>query len=73
MRKVYANVMHIITSRNRSQVCCRTGKGSGRARETPCRNWSTQAQSQDTGEQKVCKITICHNYAHSDSLLWGTL
>nr|DAE55344.1 MAG TPA: hypothetical protein [Caudoviricetes sp.] len=32
----------VITSRHRLTVSCRTGKGAGRAKETPLRNGSTK-------------------------------
>ena len=57
--------MPIITSRDRLQVSCRIGKDSGRAKETPCRNWSTQAQRDDTVKREYAETRYAEN-----TLIW---
>ena len=57
--------MPIITSRDRLQVSCRIGKDSGRAKETPCRDWSTQAQRDDTVKREYAETRYAEN-----TLIW---
>ena len=65
LEKSIANVMPIITSRDRLPVSCRIGKDPGRAKETPCRNWSTQAQRDDTVKREYAETRYAEN-----TLIW---
>lgn len=49
---------------HRLTVSCPIGKDGGRAKETPCRNWSTQGFA--------TKQKVCSNYAFLWSELYGT-